>query len=121
MRASFELGLRRLGELSPPPTTVLLAPADSPGLSAALVGRVVAAARAEPSALVIPAVGDRRGHPIALPWAVALTVPELPDGVGVNTLVARLDDRVVLLACDDPGAVDDLDTPDDYRKWAGRG
>jgi molybdenum cofactor cytidylyltransferase len=119
MRASVEHGLDHLARLDPVPLTVLLAPADSPGLNPGLVSRVVERSLAEPEAIVVPVVGGRRGHPIALPWALARSVRGLPAGVGVNALVALHDARVVALELDDPGAVSDLNTPDDYQRWAG--
>jgi CTP:molybdopterin cytidylyltransferase MocA len=119
MRASFEHGLDRLADLDPPPSVVLLTPADSPGLTAALVARVVAACEAAPGSIVIPTVAGRRGHPVALPWALAQEVRGLPEGVGINALVALMGSRVVELPVDDPGAVADLDTPEDYQRWAG--
>lgn len=118
MRASFEWGLRHLANRSVPPSTVILAPADSPGLSPELVARVVQQAVAMPTVIAVPVVDGRRGHPIALPWSTAQDVFGLPADVGINALVAHRSDQVVEFAVDDPEAVRDLDTPDDYRRWA---
>lgn len=118
MRASVELGLAHLERQGQPPATVLMIPADSPGLTPALVARVIERARAEPGAVVVPVAEGRRGHPIALPWAIALAIRALPAGVGVNALLALNPAVVTELDVDDPGAVADLDTPDDYQRWA---
>jgi molybdopterin converting factor subunit 1 len=117
MRTSVELGLDRLAQISPP-ATFLLAPGDCPGIDAHLVARVIARARAEPLAIVIPHAGGRRGHPIALPWSLADEIRSLPADVGINYLVARHAARVVTLEIDDPAALDDLDTPEDYGRWS---
>ena len=101
----------------PPPATFLLAPGDSPGITAELVARIVARAEAEPDAIVIPQSRGRRGHPIALPWSLAAEIRGLPGDVGINALVARHAARVLTLDVADPAALDDLDTPDDYRRW----
>jgi molybdenum cofactor cytidylyltransferase len=119
MRASVELGLARLSE-GPPPTTLLLAPGDSPGLSPELVARVIAQAKADPRAIVRPEVGGRGGHPIALPWSLATEIPRLAPGAGVNALVRAHPEKVIALEVDDPGATADLDTPEDYARWTGR-
>jgi molybdenum cofactor cytidylyltransferase len=119
MRVSVERGLDRLRQMADP-KTLLLAPGDSPGITAALVAGVVARARAEPDAIVIPTWQGRRGHPIALPWAVAAEIPGLPRGVGINALVAHYPERTVTLQVDDPRMLDDLDSPDDYVRWTGR-
>jgi molybdopterin converting factor small subunit len=118
MRTSVELGLDRLA-LGPPPATFLLAPGDSPGISAHLVARVIAQARAEPHAIIIPQRQGRRGHPVAFPWPLAEEIRRLPAGVGINGLVAQHAARVTTIDVSDPTALDDLDTPDDYRRWSG--
>lgn len=121
MRASFELGMRSLAGRPVSPAMVLLVPADSPGLTATLVAEVVAYAREHRDRIVVPTFSGRRGHPIALPWAFASEVATLPDNVGINALVQRHLADVIELPVNDAGALADLDTPDDYRRWSGRG
>ena len=116
MPASVELGLDRL-RLGPAPSTVLLAPGDSPGITAVLVRRIVARAADEPASIVVPRYRGRRGHPVALPWDLAARVRDLPTGTGVNALLDARADRVRMLDVDDPGTTADLDTPGDYRAW----
>jgi len=120
MRASFELGLTHLVQLGHVPGIVLLTPADSPGVSSALVSEVIARAKVESGSIVIPVHGGSRGHPIALPWDLALQVRSLPEGVGVNSLIALHASLVVEHPVNNPGAVDDMDTPDDYARWLDR-
>lgn len=119
MRASVEIAIAELEKSRTTPSILLLAPADSPGMTAATVGRVVDRARAEPDRIILPSFGGKRGHPVALPWNVARAVRDLPAGVGVNALIALHADGVVELAIDDPGVIADLDTPEDYRRWSG--
>ncbi len=120
MRASVELGLDWLGR-GPAPACVLLAPGDSPGITAELVRRVIDRASAEPGSIIGPRFGGRGGHPVALPWDLAGEVRELPEGTGVNALLAARADRVRMLDVDEPGATADLDTPEDYRAWVEAG
>ncbi len=121
MRVSFEHALDRLEQADPVPSTLLLVPADSPGLNAALVALVVERARAEPEAIIVPVVGTQRGHPIALPWNLAIRIRELPAGVGINALVTLHASKVIELAVVDTGALSDLDTPEDYLRWESTG
>ena len=123
MRASVEIGLGFLDLSALPIAAVLLAPGDSPGLTPGLVARLVAQAQAEarPDTIVVPTVAGKRGHPVALPWPLARTISDLPPDLGVNALLLQNPDRVVELPVDDPGAVADLDTPEDYREWLDRG
>jgi molybdenum cofactor cytidylyltransferase len=120
MRASVELGLDWLVR-GPAPECILIAPGDSPGITAELVRRVVDRASAEPGAIVVPRFGGRGGHPVALPWHLAAEVRDLPEGTGVNALLAARADRVLMLDVDEPGTTADLDTPDDYRAWVEAG
>ncbi len=119
MRASVERGLDALaGRSGAPPPTVLIAPADSPGITPELVARVIAASAERPDALIVPAHRGRRGHPLALPWTIATAIRLLSPGLGINALVAGLADRLVEVDAHDPSALADLDTPDDYAAWS---
>jgi molybdenum cofactor cytidylyltransferase len=117
MRATIGVGIAALRETIAPPAGLLLVPGDSPGLNPELVARVVSRFRDDPSRIVVPVCDQRRGHPLALPWELALTIAEMPDGQGVNALLDRHADRVIRLDVADPGAVADMDTPEDYRRW----
>jgi molybdenum cofactor cytidylyltransferase len=116
MRASFALGLARLAD-GPVPEAVLLVPADSPGITAELVACVVARACERPRAIVVPTYEGRRGHPVALPWALCLESHELPPGVGLNALVKLHAAEVHELPVAEAGTLADLDTPEDYERW----
>ncbi len=116
MRASFQLGLDHL-EDGPKPSSIMLLPGDSPGITGALVEQILAAANANPRSIIIPTFNGRRGHPIVLPWDLALLVQALPFGAGINALIALHAPRVVEVRVDEPGTLDDLDTPRDYERW----
>lgn len=118
MRATVEIGIDALARCARPPLALLLAPGDSPGITPDLVARIIESFRADPSRIVVPRVGPRRGHPVAIPWELAALIPALPPGIGVNALLAEHADRVATLEMDDPGAVADLDTPEDYQRWS---
>lgn len=120
MRATIEFGLGHAERLPKLPTHILISPADCPGLSSEIVGSVVARSKADPLAIVVPAAGGRRGHPIALPWDLALAVRALPSGVGIDALVRLHAGKVVEVATAGPAAFDDLDTPEDLDRWRRR-
>ncbi|MEW4568055.1 NTP transferase domain-containing protein [Tautonia sp. JC769] len=116
MRSTVEAGLDLL-ERGPLPSSVLICPGDSVGLTPTLVASVIDRMRTDPGAIVVPVFDTRRGHPLGLPWPVASAIRDLPPDVGINALRERFADRVVLLDVPEPGTTEDLDTPDDYRKW----
>ncbi|WP_169976107.1 nucleotidyltransferase family protein [Tautonia rosea] len=116
MRATVEAGLDLL-ETGPLPSSVLICPGDSVGLTPGLVTAVVDGMRRHPQSIVVPVFKTRRGHPLGLPWPLACAIRELPSDVGINALRNQFADRVVLLDVSEPGTAEDLDTPDDYLKW----
>lgn len=116
MRATVEVAIDWLSRHGPP-GWVAIEPADSPGLSACVVHALIAATRGMTDGLIVPRVGNRRGHPLILSWSHALRVRELPGGSGLNALLSQFSERVCEVDVNDPGVTADLDTPDDYRRW----
>jgi molybdenum cofactor cytidylyltransferase len=117
MRSSVEIGLRFFSELGETPEAVLLAPGDLVGATARLIADVIVAARANAGRIVVPVVLGKRGHPVALPWTLALEIRNLPPDVGVNVLLKQNPANVVECVVEEPGALVDLDTPEDYETW----
>ena len=99
---------------------LLVTPADLPALSPATVAAVLAAL-AGGAPLAVPAHAGRRGHPLGIAPGRVPEIPGLDPAVGLRQLVERGGDGVVEVPVDDPGAVGDLDTPEDYRRATGRG
>jgi molybdenum cofactor cytidylyltransferase len=94
----------------------LLAPADLPGLSAAIIDRVLDEYAATRPLAVVPAFDGQRGHPIALPWTCARHVGKLAPEEGVNALIARTPLREIEFAT--PAILDDVDSPADFARIA---
>lgn len=99
-------------------TAFFLVPADMPLVRAATLIRLAAEWDARPGGILYPCHEGRRGHP---PLISVTYVPEIlreapPEGL--RELLARhaKDARSIELA--DPGIVADLDTPEEYRRWA---
>lgn len=86
-------------------------PADLPALSPSTVRRVLA----EPSPLAVPAYRGRRGHPLVISPELIPEIETLHLDVGLRELLDRHPDELRILEVDDPGAVRDVDTPEDYR------
>lgn len=115
MRATIEHGVLALDQS--PPVGVLIAPADSVGLTPRLVARMVAEFRQKPDRIAVPIREGKRGHPLVLPWSEAMSIASLPASVGVNALLAARHDLVDEIEVDEPGHDEDLDTPEDYARW----
>jgi molybdenum cofactor cytidylyltransferase len=119
MRDSIELGLALL-ERGIPPRHVLICPGDTPGITRELVTQLLECAGRLPERIVIPCHAGRRGHPIVVPWSLALGVRSLPSAAGVNGLVAGQSDRITLVMADTPDLIRDVDTPDELDQWRDR-
>lgn len=113
MRGSILLGLEALEPLGP--EAFLLCPADSPGVTSAVVERLVHAYDGRP---LVASRAGKPGHPLLLPWSWAERIRSLPEGLGVNSLIKGAGDAVGRVECDEP-VTDDLDTPEDYARWSG--
>jgi len=122
MLSSVVAGLERLGgagALADRGTPLLVTPADLPALSATTVRSVVDALRGG-APLAVPVHRGRRGHPLGIaPWLL-VELSALDPAVGLRQLLDRHADRVREVPVDDPGAVEDVDTPEDYERLRGR-
>jgi CTP:molybdopterin cytidylyltransferase MocA len=121
MLSSILAGLAALGgpgAVAASGRPVLVCPADLPGLSPATVAAVLAALGSG-ACLAVPVHRGRRGHPLGIAPRLVAEVEGLDPAVGLRQLVARHAAEVVEIPVDDPGAVADLDTPEDYRAATG--
>lgn len=106
-----------LAHLPPQTTAALVLPVDHPDIRPGTVRMLIAAAAADPDAVIRPVHGGRPGHPTVFPrelWA-ALRDPNLAGGA--RSLVDSPDTRTVDVEVDDPGVVTDIDTPEQYHRY----
>lgn len=118
MKASVLAGLRYLeSHCAPEPADVwLLAPADMPLLTSALIERVLSECPGAANSIVVPESGGRDGHPVAFPWRLAAEVAALGPDEGVNALLPR--HPVIRFEWRAGGQWEDVDTPEEYRRLA---
>jgi molybdenum cofactor cytidylyltransferase len=124
MKASIGYGLAHIAATyQPQPSDVwLVAPADMPGLSPAIVRHLIAEAGRQPGRILIPTLSGQRGHPVLLPWPLAAAIQGLGEHEGLGHLIAA--HNPLLVPCDTVAgsaekAFADLDTPDDVRRFGG--
>ena len=87
---------------------------DVPLVRATTVAALVAAWRATRAPVVRPAIGDRHGHPVIFDRAVFAALRAAPLDVGAKAVIAACGPAVVNVPVDDPGALRDVDTPEEY-------
>ncbi len=112
MASSFAAALDALPSDLP---GALLWPVDVPSPRAATIAALLAAGT--PETIVVPAHGDRGGHPT---WFGRATFPLCRDAVaqdgGLRAVIAGNRELVIRVTVDDPGVAHDVDTPADYDK-----
>jgi molybdenum cofactor cytidylyltransferase len=124
MKASVRAALAHISQRYAPATgdSFLVAPADMPGLSPAIISKLCGEHTRQPGSILVPTLAGRRGHPVLYPWELRDAVMALAAEEGLNALADR--HPVVEIACDAmesdgkrPFA--DIDTPDQYRAAGG--
>lgn len=98
-------------------------PADAEGVLFTLVDHprvrpsTLAALLAKPPAAVAaPCYGGRRGHPVFFSRELIVEFLALSSGESAKTVFERHRDETRFIDVDDPGIVQDIDEPDDYRR-----
>lgn len=112
-----EKGGLALGGFTPP--GILVTTVDLPLVSPDTVGRVVAAWQATGAPIVRPARGKRHGHPVIFGGRLYEELRAADPGGGARTVVRAHEAEAVDVPVNDPGAFDDIDTPDDYERMVG--
>lgn len=116
MRASLCEGLQAIQRKASPDAAdvFLVAPADLPELSPAVIDLLLSNHQPERPAILVPTHASKHGHPVLLPWSLSQEVLQLHEALGLNALFAQHGVREV--ACSVAGVPEDIDTPDDYER-----
>jgi len=96
MKATIQYALKHIESNEGPKShdAVLIAPADLPTLTSKIIDQVLQQHRSTvkstgaPSILV-PTSGQRRGHPILLPWPITQELSEIPADRGIDFLIEQ--------------------------------
>jgi molybdenum cofactor cytidylyltransferase len=122
MRATVEHGLRwHVDRFAPAPVDPwLLAPADHPVLSSAVLRQLLDAAKSLACSIAVPVHEGRRGHPTLIRWRHVAGIRSLPAGVGINVYLRERAAERLEVPVTDAGVLADLDTPEDYERLCER-
>ena len=115
MISSVRVGLAALSATEGP---ACIHPVDVFALTPGIVAMLHDAWLAEPEKIHLPVVGERGAHPLLLPPRVASEVSDLPAGCGLNVIVHRHSDEVVRHPWPDETLLADIDSPEDYARYA---
>ena len=90
---------------------VIVLLADMPRITAAHIDRLIAAADAQPSTIVVPERGGRRGNPVLWPRQHFPALLALAGDQGARKLIDANADVLTRVAMDDDAIFTDVDTP----------
>jgi nicotine blue oxidoreductase len=115
MGSSLRAGLSTVDRLDVGAVVVTLV--DTPGVSAAVVDRLVTACAAGAD-LAVATYGGQQRTPVLLARAHWAEAAEMAVGdVGARAFVRAHQHLVIEVECADVGSADDVDTPDDLARW----
>jgi CTP:molybdopterin cytidylyltransferase MocA len=95
---------------------VLVTLVDLPAVRAATVSALLAAWQRSQAPLVRPVRVGRHGHPFVATGAVIDALRHAPRAKTIREVLQPFVPQAIDVPCDDAGAFEDVDTPDDYRR-----
>ena len=112
MLSTIQEGLAALGPVS---ETLLISPADLPAVRPETIAEVVRRREEAGAPLALPVWRGRHGHPLAIAPELIPEIAGLDPAIGLRQLRDRHAAATLWIDVDDPGAVQDVDTPQDYE------
>ena len=122
MLSTIRAGIEALGgaaELARRGEVLLVSPADLPQMRAETVRELLRRRDESGALLAVPVHRGRRGHPLVIAPALLLEIDMLDLDVGLRQLLDRHAAAVLEVETEDPGVVEDVDTPEDYERLSG--
>jgi molybdenum cofactor cytidylyltransferase len=119
MLSSIREGLAALGgadRVAQRGEVVLVAPADLPAVRPGSIAELLWRRAAAGAPLAVPVYQGKRGHPLAIAADLLPEIESLDFSIGLKQLLERHAAAVLEVPVDDPGAVRDVDTPEDYQR-----
>ena len=120
MASSLRVGLAALRAQAPQTPGALIALADQPLVTPAIITALLATAQTQPGAIIAASYDGQRGHPIIFPSDLFDELAQVTGDEGGRSVIARHADRLHLVAIADSRAALDVDRPEDYatiRAW----
>ena len=108
-----------LSDLEQDCAACLFWPVDQPGIREEVVRALVQLFRDSGALIGLPAYKGKRGHPAIFGRGIFQELLRTPIEAGPKGLVKRHAAQTALLPCDEPGVVEDIDTPEDYSRFTG--
>ena len=114
MAQSVRVGM---GRVSSTASGVLVCLADTPLIESGTNRLLLHEHQRRPDKILIPSCHDRKGHPALIPRAIMADIDRQPT---LKDVIRNNGQLLHLVAVDDPGVLEDMDTPEDYRRICAR-
>jgi len=114
--SSIKIGL---SHLTPDCCAFMIWPVDHPAVSNHLIMGLARLFINSPAQIVLPVFGERRGHPAIFDRILLRELMDARLEESPKKILLRHKDGTAVLPTDEPGAVQDIDTPEDYQSLTG--
>jgi molybdenum cofactor cytidylyltransferase len=124
MLSTIQEGLTALGgaqALAAVGEALLISPADLPAIRPETIAEVLRRRAAAQAPLALPVWQGHHGHPLAIAPELIPEIEDLDPAIGLRQLRDRHAAATLWIEVDDPGVAQDIDTPEDYRRWTDKG
>lgn len=108
-----------LAHLDPEAVAGMIWPVDQPAVSEDLVRRLIRLFAASEPPMAFPTFDGKRGHPAIFHRCLFQEFMDAPLAEGPKKILLRHQDAAITLPTDEPAAVQDIDTPEEYQALTG--
>jgi molybdenum cofactor cytidylyltransferase len=112
MADSLSAAVRYAAQFNESSTGFVIALADMPYIKPDTIEAIAHALNAGAD-IVAPAYQNKRGHPVGFSAKFRNELEQLTGDEGARAILKRHADQIMLLECNDPGILNDIDTPED--------
>jgi molybdenum cofactor cytidylyltransferase len=111
--SSIQAGVRGMPDSL---TGVLLCLIDQPHIHSTTYRTVLDKAQRMVKKIWIPTYRSKQGHPVFLPGWLLAEIKRQPTDISLRDLLLCFSNEIEKVEVDDPGILEDLDTPEDLRR-----
>jgi molybdenum cofactor cytidylyltransferase len=108
-----------LADVDPHFIGCLIWPVDQPGVPESIVGDLVELFLSSGAMMALPRCGDKKGHPAIFHRSLFKELMAIPPSEGAKNLVLKYQTQTAVLQTAEPSTIQDIDTPEDYRRFTG--
>lgn len=113
MLSSVQVGVEQAAS---PADALLICLGDQPLLQRQTILRLIAAFKGAKPGICVPSYRGQTGHPLLIAARYRAEIRRLDESIGLRQLLQRHSDEVQRVEIDAPEVLEDIDTPEDYRK-----